>query len=257
MSAIYTSLVWTGSSASGVRKLVLLALADHVDRSGVAQLSLRDIATLCGVSKTAVQEHLKGLVTSGELQVLDPGSGRGNPAKYWITLKTCGTNRPPVQELEQARTDQAASAMGFAVLPVSDGVERAMNVQKAAMEEVYRATGVRMIHPGKLSDEDIKPGGVVLPAMKPVQVTPLISVAQEDVDAVVRAAGIQVDPNVPFFWSRGEHRAELRELAVRAGGVGAVVSTIEQARRRGVDFTSMKRVSAIYDAATRKGQSRG
>lgn len=92
-----TRYVWA-MPMPGLRKLVLLALADHADQEtrrcwpGVALLARR-----CGLSERAVREHLRGLEDDGLIvQVFQPVGGRGRATVYAV-LPEFDTDSVPQQ----------------------------------------------------------------------------------------------------------------------------------------------------------------
>lgn len=177
MTSKHTNQVWTSSKAKGSHKLVLLALADHADRSGQSSLSQRDISNLCCLSKSRVDEIIRSLVDAGELRVIDHGAGRGNPATYWIT--------PP----EKARNCPEPPAPVVAppkVKPVTDDLHGALKA----------GPGPVTTEPHELTFAVQAPPGKQQPPTDMVQ-------------RVLTAAGIEHHPDQPFFWFRTEHKTDL------------------------------------------------
>ena len=85
MSVQFIGRVWAESKASGTARLVLLAIADHTNPSGIAWPSLNRIAAYSNVSRRAVIRAINQLVKLGELDKLGVGSGR-HSTRYQIIL---------------------------------------------------------------------------------------------------------------------------------------------------------------------------
>ena len=74
MSVRVSAWVWSSSSATGVDRLVALALADRADDAGVSWPSVGDVADRCRVSESTARRALRRLVDAGELERVDtPG----------------------------------------------------------------------------------------------------------------------------------------------------------------------------------------
>ena len=82
--------VWETSEAKGNARLVLLAIADHVNPStGTAWPSIRRLADYCKIDRSNVIRNINKLIDLGELSK-DAGDGREN-TRYRITLhNSCG-----------------------------------------------------------------------------------------------------------------------------------------------------------------------
>lgn len=82
--------VWECSEATGNARLVLLAIADHVNPSnGIAWPSIRRLSEYCKLDRSNVIRNINALIKMGEL-VKESGEGRQN-TRYRITLyDSCG-----------------------------------------------------------------------------------------------------------------------------------------------------------------------
>ena len=70
--------VWEHSSAVGLDRLVLLAIADHIRRpDGSAWPSYTRLADMCGVSRRSVIRSVERLVGSGDLECVKGGGQHG------------------------------------------------------------------------------------------------------------------------------------------------------------------------------------
>lgn len=195
MSSFYLSIVWSESRAKGSHKLVMLAFAEHADRNGQAELSLRDIALLCGLSKSRVEEIIRALVELGELRIRSAGSGRGNPTRYSITLQSSPAKRP--------EDDKAYVAPDKS--PVVGDL-----ADKAEPEKPLPT-----VQPQETSLKTVKAKPSV--PQKPQTIGAFEAITQADVDAILKAADISPPDDQPFYWSRKEHRDDLTTLLMRYG----------------------------------------
>ena len=217
MSAAFTHLVWTRSKAPGARKLVLLALADHADRNGESQLSARELATLCCMSKSTVENHIAALEKAGELRKMAGASGPGNASRYWITLRGKAEKRPPAKA---AATDAAISTPPPAdTVPHMAGMDWCLP-NAAETPEVSAAPAL----PVQATEETM---AIIAEAMampphliepkKPEEAAPAptLDITQHEVNRVLDEAGIMPPENQPFYWCRREHRYDLHALLDR------------------------------------------
>lgn len=193
MSSTYLSFVWSRSRARGSHKLVLLALAEHADRNGEAELSLRDMAMLCGLSKTRVEEIIQALVDLGELRIRAVGAGRGNPTRYWIALRSAPSKCP-----EDDNSDTGPDKS-----PVVEGA-----VSKPEPEKPFST-----VQTPKPEPQPARAKATTQPKPKTSGTFPAIT--QADVDAVLAAADISAPDDQPFYWNRKEHRDDLTALVTR------------------------------------------
>ena len=75
--------VWADQRISGSRKLVLLALAEHIDPEGTCFPSLGRLALMVCLSSRQVRRHLTALKNLGVINV-EIGGGRGGTSQYRI-----------------------------------------------------------------------------------------------------------------------------------------------------------------------------
>ena len=75
--------VWQSSHATGTKRLMLLALADHAADDGWCYPSVPGLAAKCAIGERNAQLILRELEASGEL-VTELGAGRGHKNLYWV-----------------------------------------------------------------------------------------------------------------------------------------------------------------------------
>jgi len=85
MSVEITGKVWSQSQAKGTARLVLLAIADHANPSGVCWPSLRRLSSYVNVDRRNVIKAINSLVKMGELERVDTGH-KGRATTYKVTL---------------------------------------------------------------------------------------------------------------------------------------------------------------------------
>ena len=78
--------VFAHSQSKGTARLVLLAIADHCNHSGVCWPSIRRIAQYCNSDRRSVQRSISQLVNLGELERLEMGHGR-SATRYKVKLR--------------------------------------------------------------------------------------------------------------------------------------------------------------------------
>jgi hypothetical protein len=82
--------VWEHSEATGNARLVLLAIADHVNPSnGIAWPSIRRLSEYCKLDRSNVIRNINALIEMGEL-VKESGEGRQNTRYRIIPYDCCG-----------------------------------------------------------------------------------------------------------------------------------------------------------------------
>ncbi len=75
----FNLLVDTSSGRSMPEQIVLFQLFRRADKVGRVDMSVRQVASNCGVSKTTVQEAIESLRKVGVLRVLSKGTNRTPP----------------------------------------------------------------------------------------------------------------------------------------------------------------------------------
>ena len=84
--------VLENSKTKGAQRLILLVIAEHADRSGIAWPSVETIARLANCSGRFVKRTIAKL-DAGEL-VLERGGGRGRSNRYRIPLERVNSGSP-------------------------------------------------------------------------------------------------------------------------------------------------------------------
>jgi len=75
--------VWNSSSATGTKRLMMLALADHANEEGCCFPGIASLAHKCRITERNAQLVLRELEESGEL-ITELGTGRRNTNQYWV-----------------------------------------------------------------------------------------------------------------------------------------------------------------------------
>ena len=85
MSVKVSKYVWEHSRHRGTTKLLLLALADFANDSGICWPSASTLSEYIGETERHTRALLKKLVEDGDL-IIAPGGGRGNTTKYGVAV---------------------------------------------------------------------------------------------------------------------------------------------------------------------------
>jgi hypothetical protein len=88
MSVRASTAVWHTSRATGMARLVFLALAEHANPDGLCWPSVTHVAEMCRTSERTVQRAMAALEASGELERTHR---RGHTTSlYQFRLRACG-----------------------------------------------------------------------------------------------------------------------------------------------------------------------
>lgn len=99
MSAEATIAVINHATGTDAEKWTLGVLANYAGFDGLVSMSIGEIAERTGKSERAAAQVLRGLKKSGQLIVIEPGSGRGHKSIYWLNLPGFKTPPKKLQEL--------------------------------------------------------------------------------------------------------------------------------------------------------------
>lgn len=120
--------LWERTTARGSALLVLLAIADRADASGLACASVEALARMVHLTDRQVQKIVRALEVEGELYV-DRGSGRGRTSAYRV-LALVPERANPTTPFEPTEGGAAESER------VNPSVERANPATPVAAERV-------------------------------------------------------------------------------------------------------------------------
>ena len=94
MSIAAMGIVWGLDIQPPSRKLVLLALADHLnDETGRLDPSVRRVGIRCGISEKQARRHLHDLQKDGLVEVVGGSTGGANSCRYKLNLNK---STPPI-----------------------------------------------------------------------------------------------------------------------------------------------------------------
>ena len=134
MSVSVMSAVWRDSRAKGSELLLLLAIADFADDSGIAFPSVPTLAEKVRLSERSVHYLIKILQASGEL-VITAGGGRGRANTYRINHAANFTEK--IAPCKVFSETQRTKRVQPSAERVQSGAER---VQPIAGQSSYRST---------------------------------------------------------------------------------------------------------------------
>ncbi len=89
------SAVWDQSTQSGNSLLLLLALADYANDSGVCWPSVETLANKARVSDRTVQRMIQKLIADNELEIVEQGGGRRSH-RYRVLVRGVSLSPPEV-----------------------------------------------------------------------------------------------------------------------------------------------------------------
>jgi hypothetical protein len=147
------------------KKIVLVKLADHADDAGFnARPSVGKLAKRCGVSKRLVQRFLKEWRTSGVLQVVQPGGGKGRPTHYRLMLAQAQALHPMEDDDDPPKGDARTpfeNGKGDAGAPFENGkgdagapFENGKGDAGALKGESEDAKGAQACHPNHQNHQE-------------------------------------------------------------------------------------------------------
>lgn len=90
------------SKTKGAQRLILVVIAEHADKNGLAWPSIETIARLANCSERFVKETIAKL-ESGEL-IIERGGGRGRSNRYRIPLERVNP-ASPFEETERVNSE--------------------------------------------------------------------------------------------------------------------------------------------------------
>lgn len=105
MSIKVSAWVWKHAKHRGTQKLLLLALADFANDSGVCWPSVSSLADRIGEGERHIHRLIKELVASGDLIVV-PGGGRGKTTRYGIAVGLNARQREKLNTVLQNSVSQ-------------------------------------------------------------------------------------------------------------------------------------------------------
>ncbi|WP_330261809.1 hypothetical protein [Streptomyces sp. NBC_00539] len=86
MSLAATDWVWSRSDSRGAARLVLLAIADRADATGVAYAGTASLIRRTRAARSTVRDAVDSLLVSGELAVVEGALGPGGETVYRLPL---------------------------------------------------------------------------------------------------------------------------------------------------------------------------
>lgn len=107
MSIEASNTVWKLSKSKGAARLVILCIANHINKDGVAWPTIGTIAEYTQVSERQVSRAIAQLEQDGEIEIVEKGDGRGRSTVYKITIKD-DTMSPFKTKEEQIKDDMVS-----------------------------------------------------------------------------------------------------------------------------------------------------
>lgn len=210
MSSRFTEYVWAKPAPVGNARLLLLAMAENADRRGRCSVPLRDLATMCAVSKALVSQLVKSLIDAGHIRRLGQRGKMTNVVVYQI-----------VADESSPGLVIYTSAAQEVVTKMADPNEIQVNVGRADVPA----------EPTVVQPEPQPPSVPI----KNVHYSPdpiTLGHPNNDVGHVLTAAGIPARQDQPMYWFRQEHQADLEALLKASGmSIGELCKALRSAPR--------------------------
>lgn len=213
MSAYDFACVWKDSEATGSALLVHLALADCAI-NGIARVRHEDLARLSRLHVASVGRAIEQLAASGQIIIAEPKAGT-RPAQIVVWPKKVSTwailSELPAYEF--ANEDVVAPDTPVMQKLLADGW---INDDPGPTEIVDPLLDAIMGEP----DEPLGYAWSAPAAIQPVEpprAPPAMLIAPGDVARVLNAAGVPKNEELPGYWWRSEHKADLADLCARLG----------------------------------------
>jgi len=180
--------VWASSAATGTKRLMMLALADHANEEGCCFPGIASLALKCRITERNAQLVLRELEESGEL-ITELGTGRRNTNQYWVfppdTLTRLLLELPA--QLERVKSSDERVKISALLERVKSSAERvkssAQRVKSSAerVKHVSPEPSVTVSEPSEEPSETDSPQGESTPPAE-------VPVSAEDQDTSTEAA---------------------------------------------------------------------
>ena len=161
--------VWNSSLATGTKRLMLLALADHANDEGACYPSVMGLAKKCAISERNAQLLLRELESSGEL-LTELSAGRGHKNLYWVLppdtrLRVTDELSNQLEKVKSSDEKVKISALLEKVKSSAEKVKVSAQKVKSSDEKVKRAApkpSVTIIEPNNTptDSESTQPAGL-------------------------------------------------------------------------------------------------
>lgn len=230
MSAYEFATVWNNSKATGSALLVHLALADCAV-NGLARTNHQTLASIARVSVDSVARAINQLVQMGEIEILEPRSG--NRVPQIDVMPNRGRSSKPRQPTPQiAEMGEQIPTLQIADMPLPTPQIAALSIVDQVIDDIRKITGIADIDNAWFSSKRVAPKELpiaVYSAALDVQpftsrrVPAAVQIVPADVGRVLKAAGVPPNEEVPLYWWRAEHLADLIDLCK---GLGISVDTL-------------------------------
>lgn len=258
MSAYEFARVWGESNTTGSALLVHLALADCAV-NGVAKATHENLAALSRLSVASVARAIAHLVEMEEIEILWPKSG-SRPAQIAVLPW------PSKSQSRQSELKEAKSPPVFRTTPTIGPADHSIIAPHTPL--MQKLTAEMLLHgrfqpsldesgPTEIIDplldaimrEPGEPlgGAYSAPAaiqpVEPPRTPPAMLIAPGDVGRVLKAAGVPPNEEMPAYWWRSDHKADLADLCNRLGIT--VDGCIARITRSGRTMPELRRIGEL------------
>lgn len=273
MTAFHFVAAWEKSNAGDSALLVLLAIAEAADKTGVVTIEQRAIAARARVHVSTVGRAIRILNDIGELRTIVPASGR-RPARYFINVPlgdaigkqdTISARRatgdaasgspPPLPHVAaegMLPPDDAEQApgRGGGTDDIPAGPHRHVEPGGGkALSGAAVTTGLQTGPEGARSEPPSAPpdagGGALYQSTRMSEVRSSMVAPRavpshlppHEVGQILAALGVKPDHRGPLFWWRSEHKRDLGDVLALMGKTSAEV--VQEIQDRGIRADTM------------------
>lgn len=176
MASSATEWAWANSRASNGSLIVLLAIADEIDRNGAeVEMSVTQIAGKCRLGDRATRDAVKALERLGELSVTPRAGGIGS---YRLSTTPAESAGPPLSTPADIAGPPRQNLPDLSTIPLE---KSAGPVDNSEEKPQVRATPAESAGP-EISDMFVVPTGRSLAGVKDVPAKPAPTPPRDDVD---------------------------------------------------------------------------
>lgn len=137
-SETVTQRIWQHSKATGVSKLILLALAQHADADGFCWPGYEALGEMVGLTKRNAMRNLAPPIESGEVMVWEQQGQHGGRGYTNIYLITVGLTSDQIQEIVKRRFELQADEVDTVLNKKGDEYITLCYLKRVSIETLLR-----------------------------------------------------------------------------------------------------------------------
>ena len=239
MGAYDFACVWKDSEATGSALLVHMALADCAI-NGIARVRHEDLARLSRLHVASVGRAIEQLATSGQIIIAEPKAGT-RPAQIvvWPTKASAYATLSELPAYEFANATVTAPDTPVMQKLLDDGW---INDDPGPTEIIDPLLDAIMGEPDEPPGYAWSAPTAIQPVVPP-RTPPAMLIAPGDVARVLNAAGVPKNEEMPAYWWRTEHKADLADLCERLDVTVDVI--VQRLMRSGQTAPDLRRIGDL------------